>query len=403
MSFTALRSRWMRIGAALLVTLVVAALWSARDTLRPATASKPEVSDRRPGGVLTSREIARRAMAAAVHIRSLDVLGTLRGDGTGFFVSKDGLLATSLHVIRGAHSIEIETLYGSRFDSVQFVKADGRQDLAILKVKVDSVSPLALASAADPEIGEPVFVIGNPLGQTGTFTNGLVSARRASQGITYLQISAPIAPGSSGGPVMNERGEVLGVTTLRLQRGPSLNFAVPVRYLQRLLNSADSSVAYTRVLLPRLSRPPVFSTDPTAVQTGRFGDPSERDVIARQLHKSDSLLKNARGTAEGETIHATLAEDDTVSRLLRLTPGRQYVMTGYCDEHCSALSLAVRTPDGRAIDADLDIDDTPKLRFIAPPDGHCLLEIVMSSCDEKTCRVGVRTYVLSTDAAIRNR
>ncbi|HEU4994120.1 MAG TPA: S1C family serine protease [Gemmatimonadaceae bacterium] len=393
-AFTVKRARLLRAGTLLLLVLAVVAVWTARGTLRqPTEEARPAKGASSSGPVLTSREIARRAMAAVVQIRAMDVLGTVRGDGTGFFVSKDGLLATSLHVIKGAHSLEVETLYGARFDTVFLVGADGRSDLALLRVNGDNIRPLPLAGDDAAEVGEPVFVTGNPLGQTGTFTSGLVSAHRAAQGLTYLQISAPIAPGSSGGPVMNERGEVLGVTTLRLQRAASLNFAVPVRYLHRLVGSVGSSKPYARVLLPQLQRPNVFSTDRRATSSDHIED-GERDVIARQLHRADSLLKSIHGTAEGGTIRDSLAAGDSIVRTLTLEPGRQYVVTGYCDDHCTALSLSAMTPAGRVIDADIDVDDTPKLRFIAPQDGRAVLTILMSECDVKYCRMGVRTYGL---------
>ncbi|MGH7679286.1 MAG: S1C family serine protease [Gemmatimonadaceae bacterium] len=393
MSFTAERRRWLAAGAMLLVVLSVITLWSARDTMR-APDARVDGSTAQPDSILPAKAIARRALGSTVQIRALDALGDLRSDGTGFFVTRDGLIATSLHVIRGAHTIEVHTLYGTGYDSVSFVAASARHDLAVLKVNVTDAPTLPLAGTGDPEIGERVFVSGNPLGQAGTFTDGLVSARRASEGITYLQISAPIAAGSSGGPVLNDRGQVLGVTTLRLQRGQNLNYAVPSRYLKRLLDTAGKPVRYVRAELPELTRPGLWVSEPGVTQAGHSTDEPELDVITRQLRTSDSLLQNVSGIAHGEAMKGSLAQGDTASRKLTLVAGREYVIAGYCDEHCATLSLAVKSAAGRVVDNDSKVDDKPKLRFIAASSGTYTLAVVMSECDMKACRFGARTYLL---------
>ena len=401
MTFEQQRRRWLIGGATALGIVAVVAAWTARDAIVP-TSDAHDSAAVPADSALPIKVIAAKTMAATVQIRALDALGRERGAGTGFFVSANGMVATSLHVIRGAHSVQVETLYGKTYDSVSFVGGDGKRDLALLRVNATEVQPLPLATGPDPDVGERVFATGNPLGQTGTFSDGLVSARRAAEGTTFIQISAPIAPGSSGGPVVNDRGQVLGITTVRLQGGLNINFGVPARYLKRLLDSAAAPAHYARALLPPLQRPPLLVNDPSAVQSGHVDD-SERDVIARQLRKSDSLVQEHRGDAEGEAITGALAQGDSLTRTLRFAMGRDYLIAGYCDEHCGSLSLTLRSASGKVMDQDVEVDDTPKLRFTAPHTGSYTLVIGMSDCDEKTCRLGVRSYSMRQDRTITNR
>ena len=380
-------------GSVVLAVLVVALAWSARDVLfAPASEDDSPTPPRAAGEALSPTEIAASAMPATVQIRALDAIGQTRGGGTGFFVTADGLMLTSLHVINGAYSLEVSTLYGRTLDSVRFVAADGRRDLALLKVRTADARPLTLAADEEPAVGERVFVIGNPHGQTGTFTDGLVSAVRQAAGVTFVQISAPVAPGSSGGPVVNDRGEVIGVATLRLQRAGVLNFAIPVRYLRRLVDSAAKPAPYSRTLLPLVRRPDIPATG--LGEEGHYPADETRDVIRRQLDRSDSLLTAHGGAPHGEMILGSIAPEDTSQRRVRLEGGKEYVVAGYCDEHCTLLSLSITAPSGRVLDADLEADDRPKLRFTPLLSGEFTLRVTMTGCDTKACRFGARIYQL---------
>jgi hypothetical protein len=116
------------------------------------------------------------------------------------------------------------------------VAVDRHADLALLKVN-SSAPPLALGPNASPAIGDNVFVVGNPLGLEGTFSAGIISGIRRTEENSILQMTAPISPGSSGGPVMNASGAVIGIAVATFQDGQNLNLAVPVSYLSRLLAS----------------------------------------------------------------------------------------------------------------------------------------------------------------------
>ncbi|MEP7123273.1 MAG: trypsin-like peptidase domain-containing protein [Byssovorax sp.] len=178
---------------------------------------------------LSPAQIAARATSAIVSIRSAHSLGT------GFIVRKDGWIATNFHVIEGAGELLVATPDKHEYPVVDVLAVDRLHDLALLRVEAD-LGVLVLGDSDAVRAGDSVVAIGHPLGLEDTVSNGLVSAVRViDPTLTVLQISAPIAPGSSGGPLFSDRGEVIGVATAYSTKGQNLNFGVPVRYLKELL------------------------------------------------------------------------------------------------------------------------------------------------------------------------
>jgi len=162
-----------------------------------------------------------------------DADGSPENAGSGFVVS-EGLVATNYHVLEGCTSARLSFAGGMHHPVVGVVASNADLDLVILRIDriVRSALPLAERDAAR---GDRIFVIGSPLGLEGTMTDGLVSGIREVDGRDLLQISAPISSGSSGGPVLSEGGEVVGVTVSSLEGGQNLNFAIPARYLRTML------------------------------------------------------------------------------------------------------------------------------------------------------------------------
>jgi len=182
---------------------------------------------------LTPAQIAARVTPSIVLIRSST------GLGTGFVVKKQGWIATNLHVIVGARELVVATPDRHEYPVVDVLAVDKERDLALLRVDAD-LSALVLGDSDLVRAGDSVVAIGHPLGFEDTVSNGLVSAVRViDPTMTLLQISAPIAPGSSGGPLFSDRGEVIGVATAFSTRGQNLNFGVPIRYLKELLLDTD--------------------------------------------------------------------------------------------------------------------------------------------------------------------
>lgn len=187
--------------------------------------------------VLTPQDVARRAFPSTVLILTRDRQGQPAGLGSGFAIGS-GLIATNFHVIDGAASAVVRPVG----DSTEYVVAgmlvtDPAHDLAVLHVPNLSTPSLPFTEQ-DATIGDPVYVVGNPRGLEGTFSQGIVSGLRRVGPDSVVQITAPISPGSSGGPVLDATGKVIGIATATLQGGQNLNFAVPASYVGAALAGA---------------------------------------------------------------------------------------------------------------------------------------------------------------------
>jgi len=166
--------------------------------------------------------------------------------GSGFFVSADGLMVTNFHVIDGNTSLKAFTSQGEALVVENVVATDDPGDLALLKIKAKPSGgyPFLLLAEAVPAVGVRVYAIGNPLGYSNTLSEGLVSGLRKGR-VTrgepnYVQTTAPISHGSSGGPLLSDAGEVVGVTTAMRVDGQNMNFAVEVGRVRRLVEDRQS-------------------------------------------------------------------------------------------------------------------------------------------------------------------
>ena len=181
------------------------------------------------------RDIAKTAFRSVVLIATTDSTGQPLSLGSGFFV-RAGVVATNAHVIKDAFGGTVKLVGDSRAARISDILAvDYHADLALLKVDLSAPS-LPLAGITSPAVGDPVYVLGNPLGLEGTFSEGIVSGIRKTGADSILQMTAPISPGSSGGPVMDESGLVIGISVATFTEGQNLNLAVPVGYLSQLLS-----------------------------------------------------------------------------------------------------------------------------------------------------------------------
>ena len=188
---------------------------------------------------LTTEQLAAKALAATVSLEMKDSTGTTLSFGSGFFV-KANQIATNFHVIAGARqgTAKLVGKY-TTYNIEGIVATDKKNDLAVLKVTASGVTPLSLGDSDTVNIGAKVYVAGNPKGLEGTFSDGLIS-RRESYPKKRLQMTAPISLGSSGGPVLNSKGEVIGISVAvhRALDAQNLNFAIPSNALKALLAKA---------------------------------------------------------------------------------------------------------------------------------------------------------------------
>jgi hypothetical protein len=197
-------------------------------------AANEQESDQRG---MSPQEIAHTAMPSVFTIVMTDSSGQSVSFGSGFLVKED-MLVTNFHVIN------VDTVNGgyitgnglaSPVQIVSVAYVDEAADIAVVKAQTPVGKPLILGSSSGLKIGAEVFVIGSPKGLGGTFSAGILSAMREVNQLFQLQISAPISSGSSGGPVLDHKGEVIGIAVSSIKTGQNLNFAIPVDYLIALL------------------------------------------------------------------------------------------------------------------------------------------------------------------------
>ena len=182
--------------------------------------------------------IAEKILPATVMIIVEDSQGDI-AYGSGFFVNNSGDILTNSHVVEDASDITILTNDKNEYKA-KIRAADNRQDIALLSSNTPETESHALRVLDTiPKSGIEIIAAGAPKGLSQTISNGIVSAIRESDGVAYLQITAPISPGSSGGPIVNMDGDVVGISTLSYTSGQNLNFAVSSRHLAVFIPYAE--------------------------------------------------------------------------------------------------------------------------------------------------------------------
>ena len=181
---------------------------------------------------IDAKALFKQTRDSVVLVMSFDVNNQPHTIGSGFFVGDGTLIVTNYHVIEGSSGVKIKQTSGDVVTIDTVAGVDLEHDIVLLKSSSIG-KPLKLATRT-PEIGEDIVAIGNPKGLEGTLSKGIVSGLRKPKNATYYQITAPISPGSSGGPVISGDGEVLGISTFYLTDGQNLNFAIPSNYISKL-------------------------------------------------------------------------------------------------------------------------------------------------------------------------
>jgi len=205
------------------------------NTESPKSNEKPEhgEKDQKPALPSTHQGILTTELVRAIE-PSLVIVKTPTGRGSGFVVGR-GLIATNFHVISGAKQATIQTINGAEYEVENCVAFSLGADLAVLAVKLpEDYAPLELQLEV-PAKGERVLAFGCPQGFDFSVSEGIVSAIRQIRESQYIQTTSPISQGSSGGPLVEPNGKVIGVTVFKIVTGESLNFAVAAIHLHELL------------------------------------------------------------------------------------------------------------------------------------------------------------------------
>jgi hypothetical protein len=203
----------------------------------------------------TAAEIAKRSLPSVVLITIYDSADRPISSGSGFVIDNEKV-ATAYHVVAGGVSATVKTADKIVYPVSCAIVADAGKDLAILQVKkMTDVPSLPLGDSSEVVLGESLVAIGSPLGLEGTITEGIVSAIRESPEYKteVIQYSAPTSPGNSGGPIVNSRGEVVGIISHQMRSGQNLNFAIPVKWLKIMLSQPTQSINVSTLGAPILS------------------------------------------------------------------------------------------------------------------------------------------------------
>jgi serine protease Do len=181
------------------------------------------------------RELVKLAEPCVFLVMALDASNHVIATGTGFFLNGEGLAVSNYHVFQNAKRWSIKTKAGKTFPVTAIINSNEETDYLTFKVEIPQ-SPYLKLSETLPEKGEDIFVLGNPKGLESTVSRGVVSAvRNRNQENDFIQIDAAISPGSSGSPVVNMQGEVVGIATAKLTECENCNFAINIQLIKAAL------------------------------------------------------------------------------------------------------------------------------------------------------------------------
>jgi len=209
--------------------------------------------------------VYKKALPSVVNITSTEVAFDFfygpvpqEGQGSGFILTKDGLILTNNHVIGNAQRVEA-SLSDKKKYKAKVLARDPNHDLALIKIEAPNLTPVTLSDSRSLLVGQRVYAIGNPFGLNGTMTRGIISAIRSVRSPNgapiedAIQTDAAVNPGNSGGPLLNSRGDVIGITTMIASNGADqssgIGFAIPINTARAIL---DDYAKYGYIRRPTL-------------------------------------------------------------------------------------------------------------------------------------------------------
>jgi hypothetical protein len=206
-----------------------------------------------------SAEITKKITPAVVLVTGITDDGKVLG--SGFVVSSDGKIATNLHVVQSLRTGGVQLASGEKFELLSVLAFDERKDIAIIKIAGFDLPSVTLGNSNNVQVGEPVLTMGSPLGLQGSVTTGVISSMRDDPfggGFKMIQTDASVNPGNSGGPLLNQRGEVVGIIRYKIGGTENLNFAVPVNYLRGMLEAPLTPISLDELRAKLVKKTDVF-------------------------------------------------------------------------------------------------------------------------------------------------
>jgi Do/DeqQ family serine protease len=277
--------------------------------------------------------------------------------GSGFIVSSDGLIMTNNHVVKDMKEIKV-TLPGNKEYKAKLIGADPESDVALIKIDAKNLPTITWGDSSKLQVGEIVVAVGNPFGLSGTVTKGIVSATgRTNVGIEgyedFIQTDAPINPGNSGGPLVNIKGDVIGINTaIATQSGGymGVGFAIPSNSARMVMDQLLKHGKVERGLMG------VNIQDVTQALAKSFGRPDTNGALVSQVVRSGPAEK--AGIKPGDIIldfnGTSVRGASQLKNIVGQTrPGSPAKVTVWRDKKTVTLSLtlAERTPQALAAGA----------------------------------------------------
>ncbi len=257
-------------------------------------------------------EIVKKYGEAVVLITPSDKDGKPLGVGSGFIADPNGIVVTNYHCISDAVTAWIRLTNGAHYEVEGVLGIDKAWDIAVLKIKAKNLPSAPIGDSDKLSAGERVIAIGNPLGLENTVSEGIISALRGPEGTAsaLIQFTAPISPGSSGGPLFNTKGQVVGVTTLYLTEGQLLNFAVPINLVKPLLKGRKLVALTDATKETKTVSPPAKLQKPSE-SPSRPSTPSEEAVVS----ESERHFRLGVSFAKEGKLDSAISEFQEVIRL----------------------------------------------------------------------------------------
>jgi S1-C subfamily serine protease len=224
-------------------------------------------------------DVVKQSSDAVVLIVISNSAGQETALGSGFLVSADGEIVTNYHVIKDAHSAVVKLSNGAFFPVNGVLASDANKDLAIIKVSGKNLPFLQIGDIDNLHVGDHVVAIGSPLGLEGTASDGIVSALRDVAKMKWIQTTAPVSHGNSGGPLLDMNDHVVGVITwgVNLELGQNLNFAAPANEIKTLLSAPK-----TQTNLPDANAIQRLK-DVRKIAVGSFGNTEAAGLVREKL------------------------------------------------------------------------------------------------------------------------
>lgn len=293
----ALDEEYVRLIEAVVPSVV--SITSSRTVLQPAPLTIEDL--------IAGRQRAQKALSTSV--------------GSGVIVSKEGHILTNHHVIAGMTELRIQLSDGRNL-AARLIGSDRATDLAVLKVDAPNLEPLPLGDSDNLRVGQQIFAVGNPYGLDETVTRGIVSAigrrTRSDSGVDAIQHDAAVNPGNSGGPLLNLRGEIVGINSAIYTRTggfQGISFAIPCNTVKRVL---DSLVSRGRTIRPYLG---VVMQNITPLMARDFGMADTDGVVISEVspnspaHRAGLLPGDVVRTFAGKPISNVKDLDREISNI----------------------------------------------------------------------------------------